>query len=380
MLRHESLETLATVLKDLNDAKVDFVAPASMIDSYDGVIHVANAVPNMTPDGVSMSTAKFQPNAVMVEGLASKLDIPLAYLRRLHSQRTDLFDKNVNGWLQGRMGDDADYIGPDTRSFLVRGYQKPEGVWEGRALLSQNYKLIEHLDAIGAALGGIKEAGVEVEVTSCDLTDRRMYVHVNAPGIKALAPELLKGYRSPLSGNDAKDDPGVTAGFVISNSEVGEGAFTITPRFTVLVCKNGMKRTKDAMRAVHLGERLSEGAINWSEETQAKTLELIRLKSRDAVQTFLDIDYMTKVLRSMEDQAQAELRDKPQHVIQYVGKKLSFSDTTIDGVLDHFIRGGQVTAGGIMQAVTSYAQTVEDADQAAALEDSAFRALELASA
>ena len=69
------------------------------------------------------------------------------------------------------------------------------------------------------------------------------------------------------------------------------------------------------MRAVHLGERLSEGAINWSEETQAKTLELITLKSRDAVQTFLDIDYMTKVIRSMEDQAQAELSDKPQHVV-----------------------------------------------------------------
>jgi len=141
-----------------------------------------------------------------------------------------------------------------------------------------------------------------------------------------------------------------------------------------------MKRTKDAMRAVHVGERLSEGAINWSEETQAKTLELITLKSRDAVQTFLDIDYMTKVIRSMEDQAQAELSDKPQHVVQWVGKKLSFSDETIDGVLDHFIRGGQMTAGGIMQAVTSFAQTVPDGDRAASLEDSAFRALELASA
>ena len=39
-----------------------------------------------------------------------------------------------------------------------------------------------------------------------------------------------------------------------------------------------------------------------------------------------------------------------------------------------------MTAGGIMQAVTSFAQTVPDGDRAASLEDSAFRALELASA
>ena len=37
----------------------------------------------------------------------------------------------------------------------------------------------------------------------------------------------------------------------------------------------------------------------------------------------------------------------------------------------HFIRGGQLTAGGVMQAVTSVAQTLDDADAAHEMEASA---------
>ncbi|MET8642910.1 hypothetical protein ACFVHS_37650 [Streptomyces sp. NPDC057746] len=37
-------------------------------------------------------------------------------------------------------------------------------------------------------------------------------------------------------------------------------------------------------------------------------------------------------------------------------------------ILTHFVRGGQMTAGGVMQADTSTAQTLTDTDQAAALE------------
>ena len=48
------------------------------------------------------------------------------------------------------------------------------------------------------------------------------------------------------------------------------------------------------------------------------------------------------------------------------------------GKLTHFIRGGQLTAGGVMQAVTSVAQTLDDADAASDLEAQALRVMELA--
>jgi len=50
------------------------------------------------------------------------------------------------------------------------------------------------------------------------------------------------------------------------------------------------------------------------------------------------------------------------------------------GKLEHFIRGGDLTAGGVMHAVTSAAQIQDDADTAHEMESSALRALDLAAA
>jgi hypothetical protein len=48
------------------------------------------------------------------------------------------------------------------------------------------------------------------------------------------------------------------------------------------------------------------------------------------------------------------------------------------GKLTHFIRGGDLTAGGVMHAVTSTAHTLADADAAHEMEAQALPALELA--
>lgn len=168
----------------------------------------------------------------------------------------------------------------------------------------------------------------------------------------------------------------VFAGFEIANSEVGAGAFTITPRIVFEICSNGAKITKDAMREVHLGGKLEEGVIRYSEDTQSKAIELVTAKAKDAVTTFLDIDYMEKVLTEMTQAADAEV--EPTTVIATVAKKFTFTDKVADGILDHFIRGGQPTAGGVMQAITSYAQTVDDADLAYNLENVAVEAMSVA--
>ena len=110
-----------------------------------------------------------------------------------------------------------------------------------------------------------------------------MYVRVVCEQVAVLAPALLAGYRSPFTGASGADNPVVFAGFVITNSETGCGAFTLTPRLVVQVCRNGMTITRDALRAVHLGERLEEGMVTWSGNTRDKTLALITAKTTDAV-------------------------------------------------------------------------------------------------
>jgi hypothetical protein len=91
-----------------------------------------------------------------------------------------------------------------------------------------------------AVFDGIRRAGHPVQIETCDLTDRRMYVRARCEAVQVLAPGLLAGYRSPFTGASGADNPLVFAGFVVTNSETGCGACTVTPRVIAQVCSNGM--------------------------------------------------------------------------------------------------------------------------------------------
>jgi hypothetical protein len=171
-----------------------------------------------------------------------------------------------------------------------------------RAWLSDGYKPIDHLDTLMAVFDGIRAAGHDVMIDSCDLTERRMYVRVRCEAVQVLAPALLAGYRSPFTGAAGADNPVVFAGFVVANSETGCGAATVTPRLVAQVCGNGMTITRDAVRAVHLGERMDEG-VRWSGDTQGRQLALVTAKARDAVAAFLSPGYAQRVVRDLERKA-----------------------------------------------------------------------------
>ena len=380
--RNATLADLASLLTEQQARKIDVVAPASKLRSEHGQLVIEGAAPIIEDDGVTDPNGRYAPTRVADEGIADKLGIPLPYVRKMREQRPDLFDANVNGWLHGGLptSEPLSTVTSDPRSFLVRCFRGDDGQpGIARAFLSDSYKVIDNLDALTAALDGIRQSGAAIEIDGCDLTDRRMYVRVRAPEVQALAPSLLARYRSPFSGASGADNPTVFAGLVLSNSETGGGAFTIVPRLTVQVCSNGMTINRDAVRAIHLGEKLDEGVIRWSEDTQRKNLELITAKARDAVSTFLDVEYMERVIRRLEETAGTPVSDAPA-VVEAVAKKLSFSKEQTAGVLDHFIKGADLTAGGVMHAVTSFAQTISDADVAADFEASGVRAMELAAA
>lgn len=390
--RNATLADLAALLKDQQGRKVDVVAPAAAITARDGQIVIKGTEPVLTPDGFDMADGTYRPTAVFDEGVADKLDIPLRYLRRLRETRPDLYDVNLNGWLHGRKpvlrrpafdSADAEIVRPgiagDGRSFLVRAFRGDDGTGVARALLSNGYRVLDNLDALTAALAGVEQAGVAVDIDSCDLSERRMSVKVICPEIRALAPSLLRSYRSPWNGASGADNPTVFAGFVISNSETGNGSWSVTPRLVFQVCKNGLTITKDAFRGVHIGSRMDDGIVKWSDETRAKEVELMTLKTADVIRTTLDVEYVEKVIAGVEEKAGVRL-EKAADQVAIVTKRLQFSDAVSDRILDLFIQSGDITAGGVMQAVTAAAQVVEDPDTAADMEGKALQALELAAA
>lgn len=369
--RNATLQDMAALLQTQQTAKLDMVVPAAQMRSRDGLLQIDGAgEPILTPDGVTTGAGRFRPTELCDGGIADKLSIPAAYLRRMRESHLDLFDVNVNTWL----ADDP------TRRFLVRALRGDEGEpGIARALLSERYRITDNLDVLMALLEGIRASGANVEIASCDLTERRMYLKVRAAEIAALAPRLLAGYTSPFTGARGADNPLVFAGFVATNSETGHGSFSITPRIEVQVCTNGMTIAKDALREVHLGGRLDDGVVRWSERTQQAALDLVTRQATDAVRTFLDVDYVTAKIAEIEREADVPVSDVPA-TLAYVGQHLRFTTEEQNTILNHFISGGDRTAGGVLHAVTSTAQTLPDGDAAHEMERAGLRAMSLAAA
>ena len=402
-LRAADLGQLRDMLRERDTRKVDLVKDAVDIKAKDGDIYVRDAYQRITMDGVTSVHGQYKPSTVALEGIASRLEIPTGYLKRTHATAPDMFDGNVNGWLHGKTrraaNGDVDVIREaDKRAFLLRTFTDPDG-GPGilRSVQSDRYEIIDDTDALVAVLSGVKASGADVTISSCDLTDRNMYVRVQAPGIAALAPNLLKGYRSPFTDPDiemarnhgwALDraraaarnegletvEPVVFAGLEIRNSEVGCGAWSIVPVITVKVCDNGLTFTREAFRKTHLGARMEKGMVQWSDDTRRKNLDLITAQARDAVSTFLNVDYVTRKITELEKAAGVPVSNADK-AVRKVAKSLAFTESEADGILDHFIRGGQLTASGVMHAITSYSQTVANADRARHLDDNAVDAM-----
>ncbi|ATY17293.1 DUF932 domain-containing protein (plasmid) [Amycolatopsis sp. AA4] len=366
------LAAIAALLQQQRAQRLDVVAPAAAIRAEGGRLVVRDAgEPVLSLDGVTTRDAALTPNAVADAEIADKLGIPTPYVRRLREDHAELWDANVNGWLQR-----------DERSFLVRGLTDgSEGDGIARAFLSDQYRIVDNLDVLLATLEGLRSTGIDANVTGADLSEKRMYVRVSSPAVAAAAPQLLADYRSPFTGDRGADNPLVFAGFVITNSEVGHGAFTITPRLEIQVCQNGMTMQRDALRSPHLGGRMDHGQIRFSDATQRKNLELVKSQTVDAVRTLLDADYLAKVIAEMTDKAATEVT-APSDTVERVKTELRYTDAQRDEILSHFLKGGDPTAGGVMHAVTSAAQVIRDrdADKAHEMETHAVRALEIAAA
>ena len=379
--RNADLPDLVDMLKAQSDVRYDVVVPASQIEMRGGDLIVQGGAARVTDDGVTTADARLVPTPIFDEGVSHRFDIPLKYVRTMRGRVASdieqapadvaptLLDENVNYWLD---------VNPNKRH-LVRGFRTDDADEPGiaRALLSDRYRTIDNYDVLMATLTGVRAAGVDVNIDGADLSDRRMSVRLSCPEVSAYANEILGGYRSPFTGETGSDNPTVFAGLVVKNSETGGGAFTIVPRIVVQVCNNGLQMTKDAMRAIHLGGKLDDGIVRWSDDTQQHELSLVTAKARDAVATFLDVDYMRTKIQELQELAGVDV-DRPADTIQRVSRKVGWSETEQDEILSHFIRGGQTTALGVAQAVTAYAQTVKSIDRQDELETTAILAAELA--
>lgn len=333
------LPELVEKLREFEALKMDLVVDCNFITMKDGVLQVGKNANHLQPVAPSMH---------MHRQIAEKLQIPFKYYEKMQAEYGDLLDHNVTAWFL-----------KNKKNYLLRTYCTDGGAMEGRALLSDSYKMIDHLDILMTTLQAVKEMGIEgLTVDKADITETSMYVRFINPASKISAPEFLKSYRNPetMQVND-----GVVSGFVLKNSETGQGAFQVAPRLVVLACNNGMIVDKDAYKRTHLGAKLEEGAISWSADTKDSNITLVKHQIKDYVKHFSSKEYLQTTVDSITEAGAVKL-ENPVNAVKNATKFCGLSEAAQNDVLSYFTGGGDTNASGVAQAVTYYAHKQPNPD------------------
>jgi len=358
-LQDLSLPEIVQALQKQNLQKYDFVVPSRLIQMFDTNLKVINSekldsLSKLLVDtGLDLSdgysegqTLKLDVLDVCHSQISSRLEIPKKYYDRMLNDTFNhyILDKNVNHWLK-RNGD---------KNYLLRTFvdsEKQQGL--ARAILSDRYNVIDNYDVMLATLDAIKESGLNVQIESGDITDKKFFMRFTLPDIEIQVPEILKNYRVP---DGRKSDNGMITGFVITNSETGFGKFSISPRAVVLACRNGMVFKDDSFAKTHLGAKMDEfSSIDWSEDTRQKNYDLVISQVKDAIKTFASKEYLGAKIHELVEKGSEKLNN-PIDCVKNVTKHLSISEEKESDILNYFIQGADTSAFGVTQALTFYAQ------------------------
>ena len=386
LLRGADISELISELKATHERKVDVVVDTRTIEAHDGKIHVTN------PTTADLVVA---PERSMVDTMSARLKLPAQLMRELNERGNETpGGDDIDQALQvmTRAGDYAkafdDLVNARVRheapsAVMLRTYTPADGdsgmtPHVGRAWLSNRFRIVDNLEVLLTVLQGVQAAGMDgLQVSGADLGPSRMRVRFVAPAVEYVATELARGYRSPFMRGDDRP-PVVWAGFEVSNGELGDGTFGVTPRAELLICRNGMTRTADIVSTRHLGGKLEVGQVDWADDTQQANLRTIQLKARDAIVQFLSFDYLEGLVKELDGKAAAPIAE-PVKALEVVSKDLGMSEEEATNLLDRFMGTGQTNrAAGVFNAITELAQLTADPDRAAYLEANATRAMELA--
>ena len=338
-----TLEELAMELTRQMNAKKDYLVDTRRMRfdaNKDGAMLSLN-------NDVSGVTTLLRINEVAHNQIGTSLGIPAKYYDKMRRENPSLLATNVNSWF------DTD---PEVR--MVRTL---DGT--ARAFLSKQYRRIDNYEVAMNVLPIIADMP-EANVESCEITDSRMYIKVVNP---RLTTEVVPG--------DI-----VQSGILITNSEVGMGSLTVQPLVYRLVCRNGMvvNDAKTSQRHVGRGNMAEDDFTLYTDETLKADDHALMLKVRDTVKAVVDQTRFDRVVNMMRQAKDAKITTSNiPAMIELASEDFKFSKPESTNILDHLIRGGDLSLYGLANAVTRSAQDVESYDRSTTMEAIGYNILNM---
>lgn len=349
----KSLVELAQEITRQNDAKKDFIAPVSKLSAD-------TTSDNGTPQVVINLHGQDQfPMTSYAHGqMAQYLEIPKPYYDRMLIKSPDLLVRSINEWFR-------------------QDHQKEKRMvrtMDGRvrALLSDRYRPLDNADLAEAIMPVLLER--DLLIISTEITERRLY-------IKAVDKNIEEGLPEGFSMGDGSHHifDTVSPAISISNSEIGAGSFSIESGVWTKACTN-LAVFGAQMKKYHVGGRaeMSDDVYALlSDRTKTVTDQALWLQARDLVGGAFDrakFEATTKkLIAAHSDKIEADVIE----VVERATKTFSWTQGEKSSVLQHLIKGGDLTRYGLHAAVTRTAEDLEDYDRASEFEKLGGQIIEL---
>lgn len=293
--------------------------------------------------------------------IATNLGIPKKYYDRMLAEKPDLLANNVNAWFQ---------------KYPARQMVRTlDG--RARAMLSDKYRPMDNAELAEAVLPVLSELGCEI--LSSEITEKRLYIKAIDRQVLREIPEgrhLGDGTHTIVRARQLH--PSVT----ISNSEIGLGSMNIQGGTFDQFCTNLAIFGERSMKKYHVGSKAAEFAEEQiyamlTAETRQLNDAALWATVRDVVRGAFDVARFDALVGKITSSQGQPITGDVVKVLDVTAERFKLNDGERKSVLDHLIRGGDLSRFGLYNAVTRTAEDVADYDRATDFERMGGQIIEL---
>lgn len=336
-----TIEDFASELQRQREAKQDYIADTRNLEfrpSDEGGVRLHGL-----PDGDLgvRPTAHGQ--------FANRLGVPKKYYDRMNTDAPDLLAENLNHWLKKE---------PAKR--LIR-------TMDGnvRAFLSDRYRTLDNAEYAESILPVVTELGATIE--SAQITESKMFIKVTQPGMEEI---LMRPGAEMGVGHDTFDR--VIAAAIFGNSEIGMGTIFFNPAAHTNGCTNLAVIRDVAVRRTHLGSSLGgddDGVTRYlTDDTRRKSDSALFAQMGDLARASLDGRIFKEFVDNLRLARGEEIEGNPVTAVEKISKHFQLTEDEQGSVLEHLVKGGDLTQYGLHSAVTRAAHDVESYDRSTEME------------
>lgn len=263
----------------------------------------------------------------------------------------DLYLRNAN-----------ELISRQSKSRFLRMHRRPEHDLQLRACLSPSYKRYDDDMVFGSVMDAVSDTTLADQFRSIGgyRTDNQSY-------LKMVTREPLFGIQ--VDGRERN----FSLGFIVSNSEVGQGFCKIDVLMIDHYCTNGCIFSSQAVgkfKVMHRGRNfdLVSGVLNQAIDSR-DSLELERVSAaiRKSVTAALNKDLYLGYESAVRSAAALRI-DDPEIYARVIGRHLNLREAETKAVAQRLIETGDRTLFGVQAALTDAAKYAETYDRKLELE------------